>query len=295
MNKDVAFSLKTKDISYNYLTLFALFKNIMKKIALVFDFDETLVEESTSAFLSSKGIDVNTFWGETVDSLIKEDWDPVPAYMFKMIEASMTVPMTKQDFQEFGKKVKYKEGVLDLFKNLKSFISDNYPSFEIEYYIISSGIGEIIRHTSISNNFKDIWASDFEYTSDNQIAFSKKILSFTDKTRYLFQISKGMIGPEYRSQPYVVNEKYDSGNYVIPFKNMIYIGDGLTDVPCFSLLKKNNGVAIGVYDAQNTQAYSKVWKFIKEDRVSNLHTANYREGSDLYNSILMAISSIADA
>lgn len=265
----------------------------MNKIALIFDFDETLVEESTSAYLESFGIDINNFWQQTVQSLIQKDWDPVPAYMFRMIEASMQQSMTKSSFISFGKKVIYKKGVKTLFTELKKYVQEQHPKFEIEFYIISSGIGEVIRNTEIAKYFKDIWASDFEYDQDDEIAFPKKILSFTDKTRYIFQISKGMVGEEFRSKPYIVNEKYDSGEYVIPFKNMIYIGDGLTDVPCFSLIKKHQGTAIAVYDAQNTLAFGKAWRFIKEKRVSNLHTANYTKGSDLFNSILMAIDSIA--
>lgn len=265
----------------------------MNKIALIFDFDETLVEESTSAFLASFGIDIDNFWKKRVNALIEEDWDPVPAYMFKMIEASVTDSMTRNDFLSFAKQVQYKRGVKTLFSELKKYVVENHSNYQIEFYIISSGIGEIIRNTDIAKNFTDIWASDFEYDSNGEIVFPKKVLSFTDKTRYIFQISKGMVGSEYRSKPYIVNEKYDSNEYVIPFKNMIYIGDGLTDVPCFSLLKKHNGTAIGVYDAQNAQAYGKAWDFVKEDRVSNLHSANYLKGSDLYNSIIMAINSIA--
>ena len=266
----------------------------MKKIALVFDFDETLVEESTSAYIESHGINVDDFWKNTVGELIKEDWDPVPAYMFKMIEASMKSSMTKENIIEFAKKIKYKKGVLSLFENLQNHLNNQNSNIELEFYIISSGIGDLIRHTSIAKYFRDIWASDFVYDSKGEIAFPKKILSFTDKTRYLFQISKGMVGENYRSEPYVVNDKYDSGEYVIPFSNMIYIGDGLTDVPCFSLVRKYKGTAIAVYDAQNTQAYGKAWKFIKENRVSNLHSANYEKGSDLYNTITMAIDSITE-
>lgn len=264
------------------------------KIALIFDFDETLVDESTSAFLNSKGIEPSHFWGETVQSLIDNDWDPVPAYMFKMIEASLKQSITKSDFIDFSQKVVYKKGVEALFEQIKTFASSQKQMVEVEFYIISSGIGEIIRHTTIAPHFTDIWASDFAYDHLGQIAFPKKVLSFTDKTRYLFQISKGMVGPQNRSQPYIVNEKYDSNDYVIPFKNMIYIGDGLTDVPCFSLLKKSGGTAIGVYDIQNGGITQKAWRFVKENRVSNLHTANYTVGSDLYNSIIMAMSSMIE-
>jgi len=266
----------------------------MNKVAIIFDFDETLVEESTSAFLSSKGIDIDDFWGKTVKKLIDEDWDPVPAYMYKMIETSIhkQKKITKDDFTNFAQKLVYKKGVTDLFNNLKEYVKEHFKNTELQFFIISSGIGEIIRNTEIAHHFTDIWASDFEYESNKEIIFPKKIVSFTDKTRYIFQISKGQIGENYRGKPYIVNEKTINKNYHIPIKNMIYIGDGLTDVPCFSLLRSYEGTAIAVYDAQNTQAYGKAWRFVKDQRVNNLHSANYEKGSDLYNSILMAIQSV---
>ena len=146
----------------------------MKKIAIIFDFDETLVEESTSAFLESKGVDIDKFWGKTVKSLIDEDWDPVPAYMFKMIELSLAKSISKSDLTSFAKELKYKKGVKQLFANLKEYISTISSTYNIEYYIISSGIGDVIRNSSIAKNFTDIWASEFQYDLDEQIIFPKK-------------------------------------------------------------------------------------------------------------------------
>ncbi len=268
----------------------------MKNIALIFDFDETLVEESTSALIESLGVNVNNFWAEKVQSLLDRDWDPVPAYMYKMIELSLsseTSTITKNKFIEHSKNLKFKPGVAQLFKNLKEYVSTNSEnSLNLEFYIISSGIGEIIKNSSIAKHFTDIWASDFEYNNEGEIIFPKKVLSFTDKTRYIFQISKGMIGEKFRNKPYVVNEKIDNKEMRIRIEDMIYIGDGLTDIPCFSLLKKYNGATIAVYDAQNMKAYGKAWKFVKDERVNNLNSANYTVGSDLYNSIIMALNEI---
>jgi HAD superfamily phosphoserine phosphatase-like hydrolase len=265
----------------------------MKKIAIIFDFDETLVEESTSAYLESLDIDINEFWGETVQELLDQDWDPVPAYMYKMLEYSFNDnnhTITKQSFEKFAKQITYKPGVKELFSNLRTEIKNIDNSVSIDFYIISSGIGELIRNTEIAKEFNDIWASDFSYDKKGEIVFPKKILSFTDKTRYIFQISKGMTGKKYRNKPYVVNEKVDKNNYSVPIENMIYIGDGLTDIPCFSLIKGYGGTAIAVYDAQNMKAYGKAWTFVKDNRVSNLHSANFAKGSDLYNTILMAVN-----
>ena len=267
----------------------------MKNIALIFDFDETLVEESTSALIASLGVDVDWFWAKNTKALLDKDWDPVPAYMYKLIELSMgkeKAEITKQKLIEHGKSLKFKPGVSSLFKNLKEYVSKSDIQINLEFYIISSGLGEVIKSSSIAKHFTDIWASDFEYSPDGGILFPKKVLSFTDKTRYIFQISKGQIGEQFRNKPYIVNEKVEPKDFRIRIEDMIYIGDGLTDIPCFSLLKKYNGATIAVYDAQNMQAHGKAWQFVKDDRVNNLNSANYTVGSDLYNSILMALNEI---
>lgn len=268
----------------------------MRTIGLIFDFDETIVEESTTAFIESLGVDSNKFWEQTNNQLMNDGWDPVPAYMFKLIDLSISsqeTRITKKKLIDFGSKVKYKKGVIELFDNLRKHISQNHKDTNIEFYIISSGILEIIKHTSIAKEFTDIWASDFAYQKNGEILFPKKLISFTDKTRYIFQISKGQTGEKYYNKPYVVNEKQSEKNYRLPISNMIYIGDGMTDVPCFSLMKQFGGLAIAVYDAQNTNAYGKAWAFVKDGRVSNLHSADYSRGSDLYNTIIMAIDDIA--
>ncbi len=269
----------------------------MNKIALIFDFDETLVEESTTAFIESLGVNSKKFWEETNNGLMQQDWDPVPAYMFKLIELSLKsekTRITKQKLQNFAKKVVYKKGLLELFNNLRKHTKEKLQDTSIEFYIISSGIGEIIRYTAIAKEFSDIWASDYEYQKNGEILFPKRLLSFTDKTRYIFQISKGQIGEKFRNKPYIVNEKVLPGTYRTPINNMIYIGDGMTDVPCFSLIKRFGGTPIAVYDAQNMKAYGKAWGFIKDGRVSNLHSADYSVGSDLYNTIIMAINSVTE-
>ena len=267
----------------------------MQKIALIFDFDETLVEESTSAFVASLGLDVEKFWKTVNGELVKNGWDPVIAYLYKLIEVSGSSPekaITKKRFKDFAANLTYKKGVKTLFKNIRQFTTDTFRDVEPEFYIISSGIGEIIRNTAIAREMTDIWACNFHYDKDGKISFPKNIISFTDKTRYIFQISKGMIGKEYCSKPYEVNRLIPPEDYRIPIDHMIYIGDGMTDVPCFSLMKRFGGTPIGVYDS--AKSLGKAWQFIEDKRVSNLHSANYEKGSDLYNSILMAIQSIVN-
>lgn len=267
-----------------------------KKIAVVFDFDDTLTPDSTSAFLQFKGVDVIDFWKNKVQKLDDDGWDPILAYMFQMIELSKSgsiSPISLDDFRVFGKQINFFRGVEKMFDILRKHISKTHPSIEIEFYLISSGIGDIIRSTSIAKYFTAIWASEFHYTKEGEIYFPKKAISFTDKTRYIFQITKGIYGDFFNDKPFEVNKKTPYDKLRIKPHNMIVVGDGYTDIPCFSLVKRDGGYAIGVYDKSNKQKWGKAWGFIEDDRVSNLVSANYSTNSDLMNSLFMALDRIA--
>jgi hypothetical protein len=268
----------------------------MNKIALVFDFDDTLAPDSTSSFLESMGIDVHHFWKVRVQPLLENGWDPIPAYLYKMIEESearQENKITRKSLQEYGGKITLHNGVNTIFTRLREHAKKHYPDIELEYYLISSGIGDIVRHTRISKNFKEIWACDFDYSPEGNIRFPKRIVSFTDKTRYLFHISKGIVGKQYESKPFEVNKKVESSKLRIPMDQIIFVGDGYTDVPCFSLVMKSGGIAFGVYDMNHREKWGRAWGFIEDRRVSNLLSANFAIKSDLSNSLIMAIDSIA--
>ncbi len=262
------------------------------RLAIVFDFDDTLTPDSTSAFLAFKGIQSDDFWLNKVNPLLIDDWDPVPAYLFALIAESKKNPVTKADFASFATTVQPYPGLCQLLDHLKYVVKETDPFFEIEYYIISSGIEDIIRQTSFANYFTDIWASNFHYAENGNIEYPKKIISFTDKTRFLFQINKGLIGKAARGKPFEVNKKVKHEHLRIHLQNMIYVGDGYTDIPCFSLLKQNEGFAIGVYDKHDRKKRDRAWEFVQDERVSNLLSADYSEGSDLCNTLEMAVRSI---
>jgi hypothetical protein len=263
------------------------------RIAIAFDFDDTLTPDSTSAFLEYKGIQPGEFWKKEVDPLLLDDWDPVPAYLYALInESRKNKPITRNDFVSFGESLQPYAGLRELLDHLKEVVISTEPKIQIEYYIISSGIEEIIKHCNFVNYFTDIWASNFHYTAEGVIDFPKKIISFTDKTRYLFQINKGLIGKAARGKPFEVNKKMKMDQLRIPLRNIIYVGDGYTDIPCFSLLKQNEGFAIGVYDKHDQKKKDRAWEFVQDERVSNLHSTDYSEGSDLCNTLEMAVRSI---
>ncbi|MCI0528268.1 MAG: haloacid dehalogenase-like hydrolase [Nitrospira sp.] len=265
-------------------------------IAVVFDFDDTLAPDSTSSFLESLGIDVPKFWQEKVQPLLEDGWDPVPAYLYGMLQESNSDEgrqITKDKLANWGRKVIPYQGATRVFSRIQAHAQSVNLKVFVEFYLISSGIGEILRHTKLTKNFTDIWACDFHYDRYGNILFPKNIISFTDKTRYLFQISKGIIGEGSRSKPFEVNKKIEEHKRRIPYEQMIFVGDGYTDVPCFSLLRKQGGIAIGVFDKENKEKWGRAWGFIEDDRVSNLVPADYSKNSALSISLMMAVENIA--
>jgi hypothetical protein len=265
-------------------------------IAVVFDFDDTLAPDSTTGYLSKSGIaDTPAFWNE-ITVMFKDDWDPVPAYLYKMIEASRTgriPPITKESLSKWGKELPLHEGVDGMFGRLRLIAKETSPRANIEFYLISSGIGDVLRSTRIAHEFTDIWASEFHYDNNGHADFPKKIVSFTDKTRYLFQIQKGLVGPASKGKPFDVNNKIEPGQIRIPVNNMIFVGDGHTDIPCFSLVKKEGGVSIAVFDKSHVDKWGRAYRFIQDGRVNNLLSANYSPDSDLSIFLGMAVRKIA--
>jgi len=261
-------------------------------LALVFDFDDTLVPDSSSWFLERQGIVPGDFWSGPVAQRINEGWDPVPAYLYeiKLLGESRGKPFTREDFVEAGSTLSYHPGVKSFFRNIQQDLAELQPEAEVEFYLISSGMGDVVRSSSIAKYFRDIWSCDWHYKPDGTVDFPRRIVSFTDKTRYVYQISKGMVGPEYKNRPFDVNMRTE--NLRIPMVRFVSVGDGLTDVPVFSLLQKNGGTAFAVYDPQHGNR-RKAWGFVQERRVQGVLAPKYNRGSDLYQNILMALEAAA--
>ena len=265
-------------------------------IALIFDFDDTLAPDSTSGFLASMGVDTAAFWKDEVDPLLVQDWDPVPAYLHRMIELSRSNRLgaiTRERLSKWGSELPLHDGVASLFSRLRHAVKQVHPQVQIEYYLISSGIGDVVRNTPIAHEFTDIWASEFVYGEDGGIAFPRRIVSFTDKTRYLFHVQKGIVGPAYLGKPFEVNRKVAEDRLRVPFDQMVFVGDGYTDIPCFSLIRRAGGFAFGVWDPKHRDKRSRAWGFIEDGRVSNLNQARYDDAAELYQWLEEAVTSLA--
>lgn len=253
-------------------------------VAIMYDFDKTLCTKDMQeyGFIPSIGQSPQEFWGNVARLTDKEHMDNILAYMYEMVSGSRDRSISYEALKALGKDIAYYEGVESWFKRVNAFAASKHV--RVEHYIVSSGVKEIIEGTSIADNFKRIYASEFMYRG-GKIVWPKFAVNYTAKTQFLFRINKGVLDISTKSAD-VMNEYTDDKDRRIPFRNMIYIGDGLTDVPCMKLVRANGGQSIAVYAPENGDG--KVKGLLKAKRVNYIAAADYSERSDI-ESIVFAI------
>lgn len=254
----------------------------MKKpiVAIMYDFDKTLCTKDMQeyAFIPTLGMTSSAFWGEVNTMTDKEEMDNILAYMYKMVEKAREkkIPVTRKTFHEMGMKVEYFNGVKTWFERVNNFGKE--VGVRVEHYIVSSGIKEIIEGTEIADYFKKIYACEFLYDYNGSIQWPKFAVNYTAKTQFLFRINKGVLTIDSKSAD-KLNRFTPENERPVPFRNMIYIGDGLTDVPCMKLVKSNGGQSIAVYDQEKGKEAAELLK--KADRVNFVAPADYGPDSDI--------------
>jgi phosphoserine phosphatase len=271
--------------------------NIHETLAVVFDFDDTLVPDSTTKLLRKHDIDPKKFWKKDVRALIQSGYDPSLAWLKLVIDnVGPGMPLgsiTKKSLRQFGATLDgdFYSGIPELFEDLRSIVKKSKAG-EIEFYIVSGGLQDVLEGSKIVRKyFSGVYACDLaEDESTGFIKYVKRCVTFTEKTKYLFEINKGIAPKEARRNPYLVNKNVDVPKRRIHFKNMIYVGDGLTDIPCFSLLKKLSGTAFGVFDpAQTKSAKRALVEFLKPDRVISVHAPRYGKNDELGSLLRAAV------
>lgn len=249
-------------------------------VALMYDFDKTLCTKDMQeyGFIPSLGMSSSAFWNEVRDLTDREEMDNILAYMYKMVEKAeeKRVPITRETFRELGAGVEYFDGVLSWFDRITEFGEKN--GVRIEHYIVSSGIKEIIEGTEIAKFFKKIYACEFMYDYNGTIRWPKYAVNYTAKTQFLFRINKGVLTINSQSAD-KLNQYTPENDRRVPFRNMIYIGDGLTDVPCMKLVKANGGQSIAVYDPEKGKTAAT--SLLQANRVNFIVPADYSQDSDI--------------
>lgn len=244
---------------------------------ICYDFDRTLSPEDMQAqgYIQSIGYDVADFWKESNSLAADNDMDQNLAYMYTMVtKARGRLVFNKEILKADGAKIKLYPGVDTWFTRVNQYGQEK--GITIEHYIISSGLKEMIEGTMVAKYFKKIYASSFYFDDVGVAVWPAQAVNYTNKTQYLFRIKKGIL--DINDQK--VNDYFDPDKVVVPFRNMVYIGDSDTDIPCMKLVNSNGGYSIGVYDSE-TQDKTKVFKMLREHRIKYFAPADYREGSSL--------------
>lgn len=258
-------------------------------IALMYDFDKTLCSKDMQeySFIPSIGMSASDFWSEADRIAHKSDMDKILAYMYLMIKQAKKndVSISRESFNNLGKDVILYKGVKSWFKRINEY--GKSLGVEIEHYIISSGLKEIIDGTSIAKEFKRIYACEFHYNASGNADWPQRAVNYTTKTQYLFRISKGVLDV---MDDVKLNRNIEDDDRRIPYRNMIYIGDGLTDVPCMKLIKQYGGQSIAIY--QKSQK-SKTEVLLKDNRVNFICEADYSKDSELERIIKLIIEKMA--
>lgn len=255
-------------------------------VAIMYDFDKTLSPKDMQeyGFISGLGMNSEEFWEKSRLNMVNHNMDQILAYMLTILqEAEGRMLLTRSVFNEMGRDVKLFDGLETWFERIHLY--GEKLGLEIEHYIISSGLKEIIEGTEIAHKFKEIYAAEYCYNEKSIPIWPAMAVNYTSKTQFLFRINKGVLDvTEHKG----LNESTPDNKKRVPFRNMIYIGDGLTDVPCMKLVKGNGGHSIAVYSEDKSIADS----LILQDRVDFVVKADYRENSDMEKTVHTILNQI---
>lgn len=255
-------------------------------VAIMYDFDKTLAitDMQNFNFIPNMGYTVEEFWNETSEFCDKEQIDKILGYMYMMIHTAKKngIKLTRKFLNEQSKDIKYFRGVENWFNRIREYGKER--GLIIEHYLITSGNKEIVEATSIAKEFKAIFGCEYIYDETGEAIWPKLMINYTQKTQFIFRISKGLISDNDDKK---INEKTMTRR--IPYNRMIYLGDGLTDVPSMIVVKENGGNSIAVYKKGER---NKVVHLFEDQRVNFICKADYGENSELDKVIKLILDSI---
>ena len=258
-------------------------------IAIMYDFDKTLCTKDMQdyGFIPSLNMQPHEFWQKTNEIGSKADMDSILAYMYTMIEEcrSRGLSLTRERLVDSGRGIVLYPGVREWFDRINLYGAAQ--GVQIEHYVISSGLREIIEGSGIAEKFTKIFACEFVYDENGCAMWPKTAVNYTNKTQFVYRINKGVLDI---SNDTDLNRSMPDDSKRVPFTNMIYIGDGLSDVPCMKMMKAYGGCAIAVYQESNR---GKVEELLIGDRVDFIFPADYTENGRLNKTVHNIIKKMA--
>lgn len=259
-------------------------------LALMYDFDHTLSPRDMQeyAFIPELNMQSDAFWELCRVIGNRHRMDPILAYMYVMLQEAQKrgMPLTRDTFIQQGAHVELFDGIDTWFERVNAYGAS--LGFQVEHYVLSSGLKEIIEGTPIANQFKMIYAAEFVYSEDTGApVWPAMAVNYTNKTQFIYRINKGVLDVTDNER---LNEHTPHDTRRVPFTNMIYIGDGSTDVPCMKLVRSRGGHAIAVYQGRRNAAVNDM---LIHGRVHFVAPTDYTQGSEMENIIFGIFDSVA--
>ena len=255
-------------------------------VAICYDFDKTLTPDNMQAqgYLQSINYeDQDEFWAETNQLAREHEMDTNLAWMYLMLKGSFGKKFFRREMLAgYGAKVELYDGVKEWFGRVRRYGEER--GILVEHYVISSGLKEMIEGTAVAGEFEKIYGSSFFYDKHGLAMWPAQVINYTNKTQFLFRVSKGVLD----INDDAVNDYFPPDQIRVPTKNMVYIGDSFTDIPCMKVVNSFGGHSIGVYDP-DTGNTEHVRKLLKENRIRYYAPADYTEGSQLDELIKMIL------
>lgn len=261
-------------------------------IAIAYDFDGTLAPGNMQEydFIPALRMKSTQFWSEVKRTALQHETDEILAYMWLMLSKAdaAKVPVRENDFLGYGAGIELFPGVESWFDRVNDFA--RLHGCAIDHFIISSGLREMIRGTKIAKKFKKVYGSGFMFDHNGIARWPAVAMNYTTKTQYLFRINKGSLDVHDNS---IINTFVPMDARPIPFQNIIYIGDGETDIPCMRLVKDLGGHAIAVFNARKRRSRETALKLVSDGRATLSAPADYRPGAQVEKAVNAIVEKIA--
>ena len=262
--------------------------NKLIPVAICYDFDGTLSPGNMQeyGFIKKLGVTPMEFWDKSNTLAKEEKADDILAYMKVTIDEARkrNLSITREDFMAYGKNIKLYKGVEDWFDRINKYARSK--GVKMQHYIISSGLKEMLEGSPIASKFTEIFASSFMYDAEGAAVWPAIVLNYTSKTQYMFRINKGCLDV---TDTEGVNKHIDKSCRPMPFENMIYIGDGSTDIPCMAMLNKAGGHTLAVYNSGKKERASAL---NRDGRAHMVAPADYSDGKAIDKFIKAVIDKV---
>lgn len=261
-------------------------------IALVYDFDGTLSPQPMQEYtvLPKIGIAPAEFWAIVNREARETESDPMLVYMRHILEAleRVRVDVKREDFAAMARAIEYFPGVATWFGRINAYVRKrSRGQVKVQHYLISAGQKEILDGASIRRHFKRIYASEYHFNHHGIATFPKLLVTDTMKTQFLFRINKGI-----EAVTESINEHMPEDERPIPFQNIVYVGDGMTDVPSMALTKKSGGHTVAVYDPRGGKGRATCVKLLEAGRADFIAEADFRAASRLTRRVQLLLDAI---